>query len=71
MIVDEPAMWNLIPAAKRDRVMIAAKALCASRDTDDDGWGACEHPGGGSCIAFGLYGQMAIDVIEALYRAAR
>jgi hypothetical protein len=78
VIVDEPAMWNLIPAAKRDRVMIAAKALCASRDTDDDDWhdgggrdpcGQCETPAGGSCVAFGLYGQMALDVIEALDRA--
>jgi hypothetical protein len=78
MIVDEPAMWKLIPLAKRERVMTAAKALCASRDTDDDGWhdgegrdpcGQCDTPAGGSCVAFGLYGQMALDVIEALDRA--
>jgi hypothetical protein len=77
VIVDEPAMWNLIPAAKRDRVLIAAKAMCASRDTDDDDWHdgggrdpcRCEAAGEGTCVAFGLYGQMAIDVIEALDRA--
>ncbi len=78
MIVNEPAMWNLIPVAKRSRIMIAAKALCRSRDTDDDDWFEgegrdgcrdCDTPAGGSCVAFGLYGQMAIDVIEALDRA--
>lgn len=80
MVVDEPAMWNLIPATKRDRVLIAAKAMCRSRDTDDDDWhdgesrdecAGCDTPAGGSCVAFGLYGQMAIDVIEALDRAAQ
>jgi len=79
MVIDEPAMWNLIPAAKRDRVLCAAKAMCRSRDTDDDAWhdgegrdacGACDTPAGGSCVAFGLYGQMAVDVIEALDRTA-
>ncbi|PHQ58829.1 MAG: hypothetical protein COC10_13785 [Sphingobium sp.] len=80
MIIDEPAMWNLIPVQKRDRIMVAAKALCRSRDADDDEWaeGAgrdacadCDTPQGGSCIAFGLFGQMAIDVIEALDCADR
>jgi hypothetical protein len=79
MIVDEPAMWGLIPAARRPLVMIAAKAMCQSRDTDDDGWNdgegrdvckGCDTPAGGSCVAFGLYGQMAVDVIEALHRAS-
>ncbi len=77
MLVDEPVMWNLIPTHKRERVMIAAKAMCQSRDTDDDDWhdgegrdacSGCDTPGGGSCVAFGLYGQMALDVIEALDR---
>lgn len=77
MIADEPAMWNLIPEAKRPKVMIVAKALCRSRDADEDmddepgGCGDCDTPTGGSCLAFCLYGQMAVDVIEALDRAAR
>lgn len=77
MVVDEPAMWNLIPEAKRAKVMIAAKALCRSRDADEDvddelgGCGNCDTTEAGSCVAFGLYGQMAVDVIEALDRAAR
>ncbi|MEV5021385.1 hypothetical protein MRBLMA1_001207 [Sphingobium sp. LMA1-1-1.1] len=77
MVVDEPAMWNLIPEAKRAKVMIAAKALCRSRDADedmDDGLGGCANcdtPAGGSCLAFGLFGHMAVDVVEALDRAAR
>lgn len=75
MVTDEPVMWNLIPAHKRERVMCAAKAMCRSRDTDDDLWNddegrdacaGCDTPEGGSCVAFGLYGQMAIEVIEAL-----
>jgi hypothetical protein len=75
MIVDEPVMWSLIPEHKRDRVMAAAKAMCRSRDTDDDDWhegagrdhcGSCDMSAGGSCVAFGLYGQMAIDVVDAL-----
>ena len=79
MIIDEPAMWHLIPLAKRERIMIAAKAMCQSRDADDDLWDdnegsaacdGCDTPGGGSCVAFGLWGQMALEVIEALDRAA-
>lgn len=77
MVVDEPAMWKLIPKAKRDKVMIAAKALCRSRDADEDvdddlgGCRNCDMPEGGSCLAFALFGHMALDVIEALDRAAR
>lgn len=77
MVVDEPIMLKLIPAAKRTKVLIVAKAMCRSRDADEDiedeagGCGECDTPSGGSCIAFGLYGQMAVDVIEALDRAAR
>ena len=75
MIIDEPAMWNLIPASKRDRVLCAAKAMCSSRDADDDLWHdgegrddctGCDTPAGGSCVAFGLYGGMALAVVEAL-----
>ncbi len=80
MVVDEPAMWNLIPERLKPRVEAAAKAMCRSRDTDDDDWhdgegrdhcGACDTPAGGSCVAFGLYGQMAIDVVEALDKLDR
>jgi hypothetical protein len=77
MVIDEPAMWNLIPAAKRGRIMCAAKAMCSSRDAEDDLFNeeegredctGCDTPQGGSCIAFGIYGQMALAVIEALDR---
>lgn len=77
MVVDEPAMWNLIPEAKRARVLLTAKAMCRSRDADEDlendpsGCGECGTEAGGSCVAFGLYGQMAVDVVEALDRAGR
>lgn len=73
MVVDEPVMWNLIPEAKRDRVLCAAKAMCRSRDAGDDDddetfahCDGCDTPEGGSCVAFGLYGQMALEVIESL-----
>lgn len=72
MVIDEPVMWNLIPEAKRARVMCAAKAMCRTRDATDDDEDedihceGCDTPEGGSCIAFGLYGHMAIEVIEAL-----
>ena len=71
MIADEPAAWNLIPAHKRERVECVAKAMCRSHDADDgrdaeDYCGCCDTPEGGSCIAFGLWGQMAIAVVEAL-----
>lgn len=73
MVIDEPAMWNLIPEHKRERVICVAKALCQSREAEDDEddetpnhCGSCDTPTGGSCVAFGLYGQMAIDVVEAL-----
>lgn len=66
MTVDEPAMWRLIPAHKRERVLIAAKAMCRSRDADETEEACtCDNA---HCIAFGLYGQMAIEVIEALDR---
>ena len=75
MVVDEPAMWNLIPAAKRERVLCAAKAMCRSRDVEDDEDDEsadhckdCDTEHGGSCVAFGLYGHMALEVIEALDR---
>lgn len=71
-------------AAKDDRlkhkVECAAKALCQSRDVDDDNWhdgegldgcGGCDTPAGGSCVAFGLYGQMAFDVVVALERLGK
>ena len=77
MVIDEPAMWNLIPQAKRERVMCAAQAMCRSKDACDDEddetpnhCAGCDTPTGGSCVAFGLYGQMAISVIEALDRAS-
>lgn len=70
MVVDEPAMWNLIPAHKRERVLCAAKAMCRSRDAGDDDdlshCDDCDTPEGGSCVAFGLYGQTALEVVEAL-----
>ena len=72
MVIDEPAMWNLIPVAKQERVMCAAKAMCRSRDAEDDDLehcGSCDTPEGGSCVAFGLYGHMALEVIEAMDRA--
>lgn len=72
MVHDEPAMWNLMPERQRNRVLIAAKAMCQSRELDDDGedhCGACDTPAGGSCVAFGLWGHMALNVIEALDRA--
>jgi hypothetical protein len=79
MVIDEPAMWNLIPATKRDRVLCAAKAMCRSRDADDgddpDDYNVhcedCDTPKGGSCIAFALYGHMALEVIEALDREGK
>ncbi len=80
MVVDEPAMWSLIPDRLKPRVDAAAKALCRSRDTDDDDWHegegrddcrGCDTPEGGSCVAFGLWGQMAIDVVEALDKLDR
>lgn len=77
MVVDEPVMWNLIPEAKRERVMCAAKAMCRSKDACDDEadetpdhCAGCDAPTGGSCVAFGLYGHMALEVIEALDRIA-
>lgn len=69
MVIDEPAMWNLIPESKRERVMCVARAMCQSRDSTDDEMDyciGCDTIEGGSCVAFGLYGHMAIEVIEAL-----
>lgn len=74
MVIDEPVMWNLIPADKRERVLCAAKAMCRSRDGDEGDdedephCNGCDTPAGGSCVAFGLYGHMAIEVVEALDR---
>jgi hypothetical protein len=77
MVIDEPAMWNLIPEAKRERVLCAAQAMCRSKDACDDEddetvdhCAGCDTPSGGSCLAFGLYGHMALEVIEALDRAS-
>lgn len=78
MIDHEPLFAATLPPAQLRRVEIAAKAMCRHRDLDDECWHdgegrdecTCDHLGGGSCVAFGLYGDIALAVIEALDREA-
>ena len=65
MVDDEPALWASIPLAQRNRVLIAAKAMCNHPDSADDEPCTCDTDGG-SCIAFGLYGGMAFAAVKAL-----
>lgn len=74
MVLDEPKLWNSIPAALQPRVECAAKAMCRSVDMGDEGDDDhpdraclnCDTPAGGTCIAFGLYGHMALEVVKSL-----
>ena len=74
MILDEPAFASTLPPAKLRRVEVVAKAMCRHSDADEefederDHCANCDTPEGGSCVAFGLYGGVALAVIEALDR---
>jgi hypothetical protein len=63
MVLDEPALWATVPERLREKVDVAAVAICKAS-------GECgDCPGGGrSCVAFGLYGVEAIAAVDALDR---
>lgn len=74
MVDDEPTFWKSIPKHRRNRVMLAAKTMCktmcqtfGAKDDDElDCCADCDTPKGGSCVAFGLFGDMAAAVVAAL-----
>ncbi len=72
MIPDEPKFSALLSGRQLVRVEAAARAMSQSREPDDDDeesyCGNCGTDEGGSCLAFGLWGGMALAVIEALDR---
>lgn len=72
MMPDEQVAWGLMPDRTKAKVECVAKAMCRSREPDDDDdepyCEGCDTPAGGSCVAFGLWGNMAIAVVEALDR---
>jgi hypothetical protein len=71
VITDEPKFASLLSGKQLRRVEIASKAMCQSREPDDDDenyCAGCDTAEGGTCLAFGLYGDMALAVIEALDR---
>jgi hypothetical protein len=69
MIDDEPAFAAKLSPHKLHRVTIAAKGICQSRLGDDDELYSCEECDtvkGGSCVAFGIWGDIALAAVEAL-----
>lgn len=70
MVKDEPTLWKSIPKHQRNRVMLASKVMCRTFGSDDgderDHCADCGTPEGGSCVAFGLFGNMAAAVVAAL-----
>lgn len=68
MIRDEPAFYAKIPPRLREQVVIAARAMCRHRDEDADHEACRCDVDGGTCVAFGLYGDHAFAVVDALDR---
>jgi len=64
MIADEPAFWSSIPEYQRDRVKLAAKAICKSMAEEDEEPCNCTKPS--NCVAVGLFGQYALAAVQAL-----
>lgn len=68
MVDDEPALWATIPDRLKPNVEVAAEAMCRHRSEGDEFEDdcTCHLKGGGSCIAFGLYGDLALDAVKAI-----
>jgi hypothetical protein len=75
MIDNEPTFYNAIPPENRDEAVAISKDICqhTSSECSDPGMAVgyceeCDTPKGGDCIAFGLYGDIALAVIAGQLR---